>query len=73
MHPKGKVEKKYRWYGTPWEHLRQLPDLARQLKPGVTIQELDRQARVKSDTQAAIEMQEAKRKLFAGFQGRRTA
>ena len=73
VHPKGKVEKKYRWYATPWEHLRQLPDLARQLKPGVTIQELDRQARVKSDTQAAMEMQEAKRKLFAGFQGRRTA
>ena len=65
---KGKVKKKYRWYATPWEILRQLPDLARQLKPGATVADLDRRARAKTDTQAAIEMQDAKRKLFAGFQ-----
>jgi transposase InsO family protein len=70
---KGKVKKKYRWYATPWEILRQLPDLARQLQPGVTVQQLDREARAKTDTQAAIEMQEAKRKLFAGFHDRRSA
>jgi transposase InsO family protein len=70
---KGKVKKRYRWYATPWEILRQLPDVARYLKPGVTIQELDRQARAKTDTQAAREMQEAKRKLFAGFQNKRSA
>jgi transposase InsO family protein len=71
--PKGKVKKKYRWYATPWEILRQLPDLVRHLKPGVLIEELDRQARAQSDTQAAREMQQAKRKLFAGFQSRRSA
>jgi len=71
--PKGKVKKKYHWYATPWEILRQLPDLALCLKPDVTIEELDRQARVKTDTQAALEMQEAKRKLFAGFHDRRSA
>lgn len=65
---KGKVRKKYRWYATPWEILRQLPDLGRQLKPDTTVADLDRRARAKSDTQAAIEMQEAKRKLFARFQ-----
>jgi len=70
---KGKEKKRYPWYATPWEILRQLPDLARQLKAGVTIEELNRQARAKTDTQAAVEMQEAKRKLFAGFQGRRSA
>jgi transposase InsO family protein len=70
--PKGKVKKKYRWYATPWEILRQLPDLARHLQSGVTIEELDRQARAKTDTQAAVEMQEAKRKLFAGFYGCRS-
>ncbi|MBM2850479.1 MAG: integrase family protein [Anaerolineales bacterium] len=70
--PKGKVKKNYRWYATPWEILRQLPDLARQLKPDVTIEALDRRARAKTDTQAAVEMQEAKRKLFAGFHGRRS-
>jgi transposase InsO family protein len=71
--PKGKVRKKYRWYATPWEILRQLPDLARQLQSGVTVEELDRQARAQTDTQAAVEMQAAKRKLFAGFYGRRNA
>jgi hypothetical protein len=70
--PKGKVKKKYRWYATPWEILRQLPDLARHLQSGVTIEELDRQARAKTDTQAAVEMQGAKRKLFAGFYGCRS-
>jgi hypothetical protein len=70
---KGKVKKQYRWYATPWEILRQLPDVARYLKPGMTIQELDRQARAKTDTQAARAMQEAKRKLFAGFQHKRSA
>jgi hypothetical protein len=39
----------------------------------MTIQELDRQARAKTDTQAAMAMQEAKRKLFAGFQNKRSA
>ena len=42
-------------------------------KPGVTIQYLDQQARAKSDTDAAMEMQQAKRKLFAGSQQRRSA
>ena len=70
---KGKVKKKYRWYATPWEILRQLPDLARHLQPNVTIAELDQQARIKTDIQAAVEMQEAKRKLFARFQERRSA
>ena len=70
---KGKVKKQYRWYATPWEILRQLPDVARYLKSDVTIQALDRQARAKTDTQAARDMQEAKRKLFAGFQNKRSA
>ena len=69
---KGKERKRYRWYATPWEILRQLPGIATHLKAGVTIQDLDRQARLHSDTAAAAEMQEAKRKLFVGLQ-RRTA
>ncbi len=62
---KGKVKKVYRWYATPWEILRQLPGIAGYLKPGVTIQDLDRQARAKSETEAATEMRAAKGKLFA--------
>jgi transposase InsO family protein len=73
VNEKGKVKKIYRWYATPWEILRQLPGIAGHLKPEVTIQDLDRQARAKTDTEAASEMQEAKRKLFASFQRRRSA
>jgi transposase InsO family protein len=70
---KGKVKRLYRWYATPWEILRQLPDLAGHLKPGITIQDLERQARAKTDTAAAREMQAAKQKLFDGLLKRRSA
>jgi hypothetical protein len=69
VNAKGKEKRVYRWYATPWEILRQLPDVASHLKVEVTIATLDQQAQAKSDTQAAEEMQEAKRKLFASFQG----
>ena len=70
VNAKGKEKRVYRWYATPWEILRQLPDVASHLKAEVTIAQLDQQARAKSDTQAAAEMQEAKCKLFTSFRGR---
>lgn len=70
---KGKVTRVYRWYATPWEILRQLPGLAGHLRPDITVAELEQQARRKSDTKAALEMQTAKQKLFAGFLRKRTA
>ena len=70
---KGKERRIYPWYATPWEILRQLPDLARGLKEGITIEMLDRRARAKTDMEAAQEMQKAKQILFAGFQQRRSA
>jgi myo-inositol 2-dehydrogenase/D-chiro-inositol 1-dehydrogenase len=70
---KGKVKRIYRWYATPWEILRQLPGLAGFLKPDLTEQELNRQAGAKTDLVSALEMQEAKRKLFASFQKKRSA
>jgi len=73
VNEKGKVKRVYRWYATPWEILRRLPGLAGHLKEDITIESLERQARIQSDTQAAMAMREAKRKLFAGFQQRRTA
>jgi len=73
INAKGKEKRIYRWYATPWEILRQLPDLARNLKEGMTAEILDRQARAKTDMAAAGEMQKAKRKLFAGFHQRRSA
>jgi transposase InsO family protein len=73
IHPKGKVKRVYRWYATPWEILRQLPGVAGHLKPDMTIQELERQARAKTDTAAAAEMQKAKQKLLASFHQKRSA
>ncbi len=70
---KGKVTRVYRWYATPWEILRQLPNLARWLRPDLTATELEQQARRRSDTAAALEMQAAKRKLFASFLEKRSA
>jgi transposase InsO family protein len=71
--PKGKQRRIYRWYATPWEILRQLPDLARYLRAGLTGAEMERQARTESDTVAARRMQEAKQKLFAGIRQKRSA
>jgi hypothetical protein len=70
---KGKAKRVYRWYATPWEILRQLPGVAGCLKPGVSIEEMNRMAQAKSDTQAALEMQQAKQKLFARFLKRQSA
>ena len=72
--PKGKRRRVYRWYATPWQILRQVPDVARYLRPTVTIAALDEQALTHSDTEAARRMQEAKRRLFASFEAeKRTA
>lgn len=70
---KGKQKRVYRWYATPWEILRQIPGLSSFLRPGVATDELQRMAEAKADTQAAIEMQAAKRKLFAALHHRRSA
>jgi len=69
----GKQRRLYRWYATPWEILRQLPDMARHLRPDLTAAELERMARAESDTEAARKMQEAKRKLFAEVRQQRSA
>ena len=51
---KGKQRRIYRWYATPWEILRQTPDMARYLREGMTRAELERQAGTKSDTEVAV-------------------
>lgn len=70
---KGKEKRFYRWYATPWEILRQLPDLARRLKDGLTVDGLNKIAAATGDTAAARQMQQAKAKLFTGFGQRRSA
>jgi transposase InsO family protein/transposase len=70
---RGKTERVYRWYATPWEILRQLPGVAGYLREQITTEELELRAGKQTDTGAALSMQEAKRKLFAGFRQKRIA
>ena len=69
--PQGKRRRHYRWYATPWQILRRLPGVAGYLRPPVTIQALDQRAARQSDTAAAQQMQQAKRRLFASFEAPR--
>jgi hypothetical protein len=61
-----------RW-ATPFEMFRELPHCESYLRPNVTLAELDRFAQSQSDTEAALEMQRAKRKLFPSLQRKSTA
>jgi len=70
---KGRQKRIYPWYATPWEALRRLPGVFRSLKEGVTIDDLDKQARLLSDTAAAAQMQQAKQALLIGINRRHTA
>ena len=70
---KGKQRRIYRWYATPWEILRQLPDLARHLKPELTEEEMNQRAGRESDTASARAMQKEKQKLFTSFGRRQSA
>lgn len=73
VNDKGRKRRVYRWYATPWEILRQLPDVARHLHSDVTIAELNEVACAESDTVCARKMQAAKRKLFASLRQKRSA
>jgi transposase InsO family protein len=70
---KGATKRVYRWYATPWEILRQLPGLASHLREDVTVEQLERTAGAQSDTGAAMAMQQAKERLFASFERKKTA
>ena len=70
---KGKEKVTYNWYATPLEILRQLPDVARRLRPGVTLKSLTKQANCVSDTAAAQLMQLEKQRLFQTISQRKIA
>ena len=70
---KGKQRRIYRWYATPWEILRQLPDLARYMKADLTVALMNQRAGRESDTASARRMQQEKKKLFDTFGRRQTA
>ncbi len=64
----GKRRRVYERWATPFELFRESPRCESFLRPGVTLAELERFAQTQSDTEAALAMQRAKRKLFASFQ-----
>jgi hypothetical protein len=63
----------YQRWATPLELLRESPHGESSLRPDVTLAELERLAATQTDTEAALAMQQAKRKLFGAFGGKQTA
>jgi transposase InsO family protein len=63
--PNGKRRRVYPRWATPFELLQQVPNCERFLRPGVTLAELEHFAAQQSDTEAALDMQRAKRQLMA--------
>ena len=64
---KGRQRRHYRRYQTPLETLLALPQPAQYLRHGLTLATLKRIAARRSDTEAAQQMQHAKRQLFEQF------
>jgi transposase InsO family protein len=67
---KGKLKRVYRRWATPWEILRELPDCGGFLRSGLSVAALDQQAAAQTDTEAARDMQDAKRQLWAAIRRR---
>jgi transposase InsO family protein len=63
--PNGKRRRVYPRWATPFELFQQVPHCRNLLRPGVTLAELEDFARHQSDTEAALDMQRAKRQLLA--------
>jgi len=61
---KGRKHRRYRRYQTPLETLLLLPNPQQYLRPGLTLATLRRVAGLRSDTEAARLMQQAKHRLF---------
>ena len=69
----GKRRRIYQRWATPFELLREMPRCESFLRSGVTLGELEQYAQRQSDTEAALAMQQAKRKLFGICKGKQTA
>ena len=62
---KGKRRRIYTRWATPFELFQEVPGCERFLRPNVTLAGLQRFAQQQSDTEAALEMQRAKRQLMS--------
>lgn len=72
---KGKIRKRYP-HGlimTPFDKLKTLPSLTRNLRPGITLESLERQAHQMTDNQAASALTAARSKLFRSIHRRSKA
>ena len=64
IEPNGKRRRVYRRWATPFELLQEVPRCEGFLRSGITLAELARFAAQQSDTEAALDMQRAKRRLM---------
>jgi hypothetical protein len=62
--PNGRRRRVYQRWATPLEIFSQTPQCESYLRPGISMAELERIGKSQSDTEAAIEMQQAKRQLL---------
>lgn len=70
MTAKGKLKRVYRRWATPWEIFSQLRNCELFLRPGVSLEPLRRLAAEQSDTDAARDLLQAKRQLWAAIRRR---
>jgi hypothetical protein len=61
----GKRRRIYPRWATPFELFQEMPRCESLLRPGVTLAALQQFAQLQSDTEAALEMQRAKRQLLS--------
>jgi len=71
--PNGKRRRVYLRWATPFEMFRELPHCEKLLRPQVMLAELDGFAQLQTDTEAALAMQQAKRKLLRRVRPKRSA
>ena len=70
---KGKIRKTYPYQQimTPWDRLKSIPKFEDYLKPGTTFESLEQQANAMSDSDAAEQVQKARKRLFQSINRRR--
>ena len=69
----GKRRRVYQRWATPFELFQDVPRCEKLLRPGVTLEQLKHVAASQTDTEAALAMQRAKRKLLSRIRAQQTA